>query len=73
MAPLRKVWAVLDAPAGKRLAPFLPEIVGRLRASGELDVDDKVAARLCAMSAATIDRRLAPDRARLAIRGRSGT
>jgi hypothetical protein len=73
MAPLRKVWAVLDAPAGKRLAPFLPEIVARLRACGELDIDDALAARLCAMSAATIDRRLAPDRARLQIKGRSGT
>lgn len=28
MGPLRKVWAVMDAPAGKRMAPFLPEIVG---------------------------------------------
>lgn len=33
MAGLRKAWAVLDAPAGKRLAPFLPEIVARLRAA----------------------------------------
>src|SRR5450756_1631633 len=36
---LRKVWAVMDAPAGKRMAPFLPEIVGRLRAFHELDVE----------------------------------
>ena len=73
MAPLRKVRAVLDAPAGVRLAPFLPETVARLRACGELDIDDNLAARLCAMSAATTDRRLAGDRARLAIKGRSGT
>jgi len=73
MAALRKVWAVLDAPAGKRLAPFLAEIVARLRACGELDIDAETAARLGAMSAATIDRRLAPDRAKLALRGRSGT
>ncbi len=61
------------APAGVRLAPFLPETVARLRACGELDIDDNLAARLCAMSAATTDRRLAGDRARLAIKGRSGT
>jgi hypothetical protein len=73
MAPLRKVWAVMDAPAGKRMAPFLPEIVARLRAFGELDLDDDVAARLGSMSAATIDRRLAAERARLVLRGRSGT
>lgn len=73
MAALRKVWAVLDTPAGKRMAPFLPEVVARLRACGELDLDDAAAQSLCSMSAATIDRRLAPDRAKLAVRGRSGT
>ena len=55
------------------MAPFLSEIVGRLRAFGELDVPDATAAKLCAMSAATIDRRLAGERKRLELRGRSGT
>lgn len=73
VAALRKVWAVMDAPAGKRMAPFLGEIVDRLRAFGELDIDDQTAAKLCAMSAATIDRRLAPDRRKLQLKGRSGT
>jgi len=44
-----------------------------LRACGELDLDDATAAMLCAMSAATIDRRLAGERKRLEVRGRSGT
>jgi hypothetical protein len=43
LAPLRKVWAVLDAPAGKRLAPFMGELVQRLRSCGELDIDDETA------------------------------
>ncbi len=73
MVALRKVWAVTDVPAGKRMAPFLPEIVGRLRACGELDLDDAQAAMLCGMSAATIDRRLACERKRLQLKGRSGT
>jgi len=73
MVALRKVWAVMDAPAGKRMAPFLVEIVGRLRAFHELDLDDATAAMLCAMSAATIDRRLAGERRRLELKGRSGT
>ena len=68
MVALRKVWAVMDAPAGKRMAPFLPEVVDSLERAGELDLDPAVRARLCGMSAATIDRRLAPDRARLVIR-----
>lgn len=70
---LRFCWAVLGAPAGKRLAPFLPDLVTRLRACGELDVDDGVAAGLCAMSAATIDRRLAGERAKLVPHGRGHT
>jgi hypothetical protein len=73
LTALRKVWAVMDAPAGKRMAPFLGEMVSRFRAFGELDIVDEVAARLCAMSAATIDRRLAGERKRLQLRGRSGT
>jgi hypothetical protein len=73
IAALRKCWATLDAPAGKRLAPFLPELVCRMRTVGELDISDETARSLCSMSAATIDRRLAPDRKRLAIKGRSGT
>ena len=73
IAALRKVWAVMDCAAGKRIAPFMTEIVGRLRACGELDISDETAALLCAMSAATIDRRLAPDRKKMELRGRSGT
>src|SRR5882762_1790770 len=58
IAASRKVWAVLDAPTGKRLAPFLPEIVDRLVACGELDLSEQARYQLVRMSAATIDRRL---------------
>ena len=50
-------WAVLRAPAGKRLAPMLSVLVPML----------------VRISAATIDRRLAPERAKLLSRGRSHT
>jgi hypothetical protein len=70
---LRKVWAVLDGPVGKQLAPFLGEIVGRLRACRELDIAEETAAKLCAMSAAIIDRRLFPDRKKMQLKGRSLT
>lgn len=62
---LRVCWATLDGPAGKRLAPGLDELVAALRRHGELDLPDDRAALLCRMSPATIDRRLAADRARL--------
>jgi transposase InsO family protein len=71
---LRRVWAVLDGPTGKRLAPVMGELVASLRRHGELDISDDVAAALCSMSAATIDRRLAADRAGMRLgRGRSLT
>ena len=66
-------WAVLRAPAGKRLAPMLGVLVPMLRRDGELDLTDAEADLLCQMSAATIDRRLAPQRAKLMPRGRSHT
>jgi hypothetical protein len=60
---LTKCWAVLRAPAGKRLAPMLAVVVVALRRrDGELDLTDGEAALLVRMSAATIDRRLGPER-----------
>ena len=64
-------WAVLGGPTGKRLAPVMSELVPRLRRFEELDITDDTAAELLAMSAATMDRRLAGDRAKMALRGRS--
>lgn len=73
IAALVKCWAVLRAPAGKRLAPMLPILVPILRRDGELDLTDGEAVLLTRMSAATIDRRLAGERARMTLRGRSHT
>jgi len=73
MVALVKCWAVLRAPAGKRLAPMLPVLVPILRRDGELDLSDAQAELLCQMSAATIDRRLAGERAKMMPRGRSHT
>ena len=73
IAALVVCWAVLRAPAGKRLAPMLPVLVPLLRRDGELDLTDSEAALLIGMSAATIDRGLAPERAKMTVRGRSHT
>jgi hypothetical protein len=73
IAGLITCWAVLRVPAGKRQAPMLPVLVSVLRRDGELDLSDAEAASLVAMSAATIDRRLAGERAKMVARGRSHT
>jgi hypothetical protein len=73
VAALVLCWSVLGMPAGKRLAPTLGELVAVLRRYGELDIDEDTAALLVGMSAATIDRRLAPERKKYLSRGRSCT
>ena len=52
---------------------MLGELVAVLRRFGELDIDEDTAALLVSMSAATVDRRLAPERKKYAVRGRSCT
>jgi hypothetical protein len=59
VSALELCWRAARTPAGKRLAPMLVVLVPLLRRDGELDLDDDEAALLVAMSAATIDRRLA--------------
>ncbi len=70
---LRFCWAVMGTASGKRMAAFLGDLVPVLRMFGELTITDETATVVCAMSAATIDRRLAPDQAKLQVRGRSHT
>ena len=73
IAALAFCWAVLGVPTGKRLAPIMAELVPRLRRFQELVITDDAGLALLAMSPATMGRRLAPDRAKLLVRGRSHT
>lgn len=70
---LIRCWALLRAPAGKILAPFMDVLVPLLRAEGEINLTDDQAALLAGISAATIDRMLAGERRRMTLRGRSRT
>jgi hypothetical protein len=62
---LREVAKASDGLCGKRLAPFLAELVPALEAEGVLKLDAASRERLLALSAATIDRRLRPFRAQV--------
>jgi hypothetical protein len=73
IAALTVCWTVLGMPAGKRLAPMLNELVAVLRHFGELVIGEDTAALLVSMSAATIDRRLAGERAKHRLKGRCTT
>jgi len=57
-AALETLWEIFDRPCGQRLKPLVEEEVVRLRALGELKVDEKTARQLRRVSPATIDRLL---------------
>lgn len=73
LAALKKVWVICDGICGKRLAPFLAEIVPVLEWWGELQLNDETRRKVISISPATIDRMLAPMRKRYQLRARSQT
>jgi hypothetical protein len=73
LATLEKIWVICDCICGKRLAPYLPEIIPVLWRWGELEIGEGVKAKLLEISPATIDRLLAPVKKRYQLRARSKT
>ena len=67
------VWRVMDYICGKRLAPVLGEMVELLERRGEIKCSAETKKKLTKMSAATIDRLLAPQRKKYQLKGRSHT
>ena len=57
------LWEASDRVCGKRLKALLPTLVPALERHGHLTLDPRVREQLMAVSAATIDRRLASARA----------
>lgn len=73
VAALKRIWVILDCICGKRLVAVLPEMIKVLEHHGELELSATTRAKLGAISAASIDRLLAPERRHLNLRGRAGT
>jgi len=71
--PLRKVWIAADGICGKRLQPFIPELVRVLKREDELKITKKVEVKLLTVSSATIDRMLKGVRRGYELKGRSTT
>ena len=68
-AALRAAWEATNGICGKRLVPFLPELVPALERHGHLQLTDEVRAQLLTLSAATADRLLAGARRAAGPRG----
>jgi hypothetical protein len=67
------LWEAAGQIGAKRLHPFVPALLDRLRACGELTLPTATATRLRQVSTATLERLLAPARSELPRRGRSTT
>ena len=72
-AALVKLWRLMDYICGKRLQPWLPELITVLERHNEFRCDRETRAKLLRISAASIDRLLKPERRKYELRGRSGT
>lgn len=73
LVALSKIWVICDGICGKRLAPYLSEIIPVLQRWGEVELDEQVRKKLLAISPATIDRLLAPLKRRYQLRARATT
>lgn len=70
---LRRIWAASNFLCGKRLKPFLPELVRSLKRHKEIELSKDDEELILAVSAATIDRLLAPARKQITIKGKGTT
>jgi hypothetical protein len=73
LAPLIKVWSVLDMACGKRLKAGMGDVIDAMIKYGELDYPPEIIDKLKSMSASTIDRLLAVQKKKMNLKGRSTT
>lgn len=70
---VKGLWALAGGLCGKRLAPFIRQCVPILERFEEITVTSEQRRKLLAVSPATIDRLLAPERAKYRLKGRATT
>ena len=73
LVALKLIWYVFDCMCGKRLVVVLRTMLPMLESFGEIELTAPVRGKLQTISAATIDRLLQQERARLRLKGRTHT
>jgi hypothetical protein len=73
MQALLKIWAGMDYVCGKRLHAGMKDVFDAMNRFGELVCNDDMKIKMLAVSPATIDRLLRPERMKLNLKGRSTT
>lgn len=71
--PLRTLWIAADGICGKRLQPYLPELIRVMEDKGEIRLNRFLRQKLTRISAATIDRMLTATKKHYQLKGRSTT
>jgi len=70
---LTRIWYICDCICGKRLAPYIGEMMWVLERHGELLLEEEVREKIRRISAATIDRMLRREKARFNLKGKAHT
>ena len=70
---LRKLWIAADCICGRRLKPFIPELITKLQQFEEIEISKTVKQKLLTMGSATIDRILSATKKSYQLKGRSTT
>lgn len=70
---LETLWTASNFACGKRLQPFIPHLLGSLKAHNEIEISEQDELSLIGMSSATIDRLLVPAKKGLVPKGRCTT
>ena len=73
LAALQPIWYLFDCMCGKRLVVVLRTMLPQLPSFGAFEISAEVRSKLLTISAATIDRLLQSERARLRLKGRART
>ena len=71
--PLRTIWIAADGICGKRLKPFIPDLLNILEKNRELRLNKEIRKKLLSIASSTIDRMLKASKKRYELKGRSTT
>lgn len=71
--PLRTLWIAADGICGKRLNPYLPELIRVMEEKKEIRLNKRIRKQLLTISAATIDRMLTATRKQYQLKGKATT
>jgi hypothetical protein len=71
--PLRTLWIAADGICGRRLKPFIPDLMETLEKNKELRLNKRTRKKLLSIASSTIDRMLKATRKQYELKGRSTT